>query len=218
MRSSARQLIALFGLLSGVSLALFLFGALQNREWTHFYLFWNLFLAWLPLLLALLLREQLKTQRWSSWLPLVTTFAWLGFLPNTFYMVTDYIHLQDVARVDIIFDTVMFTLPIATAFGLGLVSMYLVHQQLQRRMDWLRTWRVMSVVALLSGFAIYIGRFLRWNTWDMITNPSGILFDLSDMLIQPFAHLQMVTTTVSFFVLIMAGYVALRWGVRVSRR
>jgi len=132
-------------------------------------------------------------------------------------MVTDYIHVNEAPRADVVYDTVMFTLPILTAFLLGIVSMYIVHRLLQERISGVRAWRVIALVALLASFAIYIGRFLRWNTWDMITNPSGILFDLSDIILQPLRHGQVLVTTMSFFVLIMISYWAFWRGLRLIK-
>jgi len=61
-------------------------------------------------------------------------------------------------------------------------------------------------ILLLCSFAIYLGRDLRWNTWDLFVNPAGILFDVSDRLINPRAHPQMFVTILSFFVLLSMVY------------
>src|SRR5262245_16128949 len=114
----ARLGLALIGA-SLVSMFLFVIGALQNQTWDFWYLNWNLFLAWLPLLLALWLERILAHKVWSAWQALVVTFLYLGFLPNAFYVTTDVIHLQEVPRIDLMYDVVMLSMFVFTSFIIG---------------------------------------------------------------------------------------------------
>src|SRR6476646_6437201 len=100
---------------------LFAVAAIRNHSLDFAYLMWNLFLAWIPFGLMVWLRKLLRTQLWSSWTAMAVTAAFVGFLPNTFYMITDVIHLQEVRRVDMIFDVIMFSSFIVNAFALGLL-------------------------------------------------------------------------------------------------
>ncbi len=204
-----QQVISLFLLASASGLVFYVIGALRNSSTEYWYLLWNLGLAWIPLGLSLLLRRLLKTRRWSSWLPLGVTALWLGFLPNTFYMLTDYIHLQDVARVDIIYDVAMFTVLIATGVCRGFASLAIVHIELRKRLPKASAWRVVSFIILLASFAIYVGRDLRWNTWDILTSPAGILFDISERILHPTAHSQTFVMTATYYVLLSLGYYCL---------
>ena len=193
--------------LTGVSAVLFLAGAAANHNLHFSYLLWNLFLAWLPLLVTLVLLRSLRERLWSSWLPLALTLLWLLLLPNSFYMISDFVHLQEVQRQSVLFDAVMFTSCIFTATLLGFSSLYIMHNELRRRFA-LRTSSVLvGVILFLCSFAIYLGRGLRWNSWDVLVNPAGILFDVSDRLIHPMHHGDMFTTTITFFVLLGSLYV-----------
>lgn len=192
--------------MSAVGSVFFVIWALQNHSTYHVYLLWNLFLAWIPFGLSVWLLNVLRVQRWRSWLPLAITVAWLAFLPNTFYMLTDYIHLQDVESKDMVFDAVMFSTVIAAGVSLGFASLAIVHNQLRARFSHQTSWRIVGIVLFLVSFAIYIGRELRWNSWDIIINPAGILFDLSEILLRPTAHPQVFITTATFFVLLTALY------------
>jgi uncharacterized membrane protein len=211
-----------FGLALGcsslASVGLFAVGAMRNHSLTFDYLIYNLFLAWIPLILTLWLERMLRSRLWSGWQPFVLTLFWLGFLPNTFYMISDYIHLQDVARVDLIFDVIMFSSFILNAFILGLVSLYVVHTELRKRMTLYGSWWMVAAIIFLISFAIYIGRDLRWNTWDVLLNPASILFDVSDRLLQPKAHPEMFTTTFGFAVLIGSVYAVIWYGARLMRQ
>lgn len=202
-----RQFVFALLIMTGVSLALFAADAWRNRSLADGYLVWNLFLSWLPLLFAVRLMVVLRTKLWSSWEGLLFSFLWLVFLPNSFYMISDYIHLQDVPSVDILFDAVMLTSFVATALILGFSSLYMVHVQLVRRLKARLGGASIGVVLLLCGFAIYLGRDLRWNSWDVLFNPAGILFDISDHLIHPLSNSDMFTATFGFFVLLGSLYV-----------
>lgn len=198
-------LLALVGS-AAVSLSFFSYGALQNHSLEFSYLVWNLFLAWLPLAFALRLTSLLRYKLWSSWEGLLYSVLWLVFLPNSFYMISDFIHLQDVLRVNLLYDSVMFTSFIYSAVVVGFTSLHMMHLQLHRRLGGRVAALFVAITLLVCSFAIYVGRDLRWNSWDILTNPGGLLFDLSDRLIHPASYPAMFTTVISFFVLLSSMY------------
>lgn len=201
-----------------VSVAFWVVGAITNHSLDLFYLVWNLAIAWIPLLLALWLERTLRMRLWSSWLPLVITLLWLGFLPNSFYVLSDFVHLTEVPRADIVFDVVMYASFGLNGLILGYLSLFLVHGELRKRLSARMSYLFVSGVLLLSSFAIYIGRDLRWNTWDVIFSPASLLFDVSDRLLNVGAHPQVVSTTLSFFLLLMSMYVVGLYMVRALRQ
>lgn len=205
LSAQSQFLLALVGS-AVVSLGFFSYGALQNQSLQFSYLVWNLFLAWLPLLFALRLTRVLNTKLWSSWEALLYSFLWLVFLPNSFYMISDFIHLQDVMRVNLLYDTMMFTSFIYSGVVVGFTSQYLIHRQLIKRFQSRVAGLVMAATLLVCSFAIYFGRDLRWNSWDILTNPGGLLFDLSDRLLHPASYPSMFTTVIGFFALLGVMY------------
>jgi uncharacterized membrane protein len=209
-RSARGQFILALIVASLVSVGLFAYGAWRNHSTEYNYLIWNLLLAWLPLIFAVRLMAVLKTKLWSSWEGLATSLLWLVFLPNSFYMISDFIHLQDVQRVDILYDSLMFTSFIYTGVVLGFSSLYLVHLQLARRLPRPQATFWMAAVLLICSTAIYVGRDLRWNSWDIITNPGGLLFDISERLQHLTTYPQMLVTIITFFVLLGSMY-GLMW-------
>lgn len=189
-----------------VSLSLFGIRVLGSDGTRFWFLFWNLLLAWVPLLLAVTLVKNLKHQPWAAWQNIALTITWLAFLPNSFYIVSDLIHLHLTGEINILFDTVLFFSCIFNGFVFGMMSVYLVHGQLIKRLP---NWRAHTVIGLvfgLCGLAIYIGRYLRWNTWDILVHPAGVLFDLSGRVVNPAAYPQTFTTTVTFWVLLGSIY------------
>jgi uncharacterized membrane protein len=194
--------------LTTISVVLFFAGAVANHSLQFDYLIWNLFLAWVPLGLTVVLLRILRTHLWSDWLPLILTLLWLLMLPNSFYMISDFLHVQDVVRNDLLYDIVMFTSFIFTGVLLGFTSLYVVHVELHKRVQARYANGCIAIIILLCSYAIYLGRDLRWNSWDVLTNPTGILFDVSDHLISPLQSGNMYTITVSFFILLGGLYVA----------
>jgi len=179
------------------------FAAGNYRYW---YLVWNLFLAWLPLVFGYWLVKWLKKGRWLSFKGLALTALWLGFLPNSFYVVTDFIHLEPTTEVGLLFDVVLFMVFAWNGLLLGFVSVYMIHAELRKRLRQRLTLMLIGFILVLSSFAIYLGRFLTWNTWDIIINPGGILFDISDRVVRPTAYPNTFTTTTLFSIVLITLY------------
>jgi uncharacterized membrane protein len=179
---------------------------------SYWFFGWNLFLAWLPLVFAGWLVVSLYTRPWLSWLPLLLTTLWLMFLPNSFYIVSDLIHLSDVDS-HLLFVSVLIESFILNGLILGYLSLYLVHIELIKRIKPRSVICLVGAALLVCSFAIYLGRDLRGNSWDLLVSPAGILFDISDTFIQLRTHIQAFTTTLMFFVLLTTFYIVL-WRLR----
>jgi uncharacterized membrane protein len=201
-----------------ICVGLFVIGAIRNHSRDFDYMIWNLFLAWVPLGVMLYLERTLRRKLWSSWHALLVTLLFIGFLPNAFYVTTDVIHIQEIPRVDIVFDAVMLEAFILNAFLLGLISVHLFHNELRKRLSPRISWMVVEATLLITSFAIYIGRDLRWNTWDVILNPASILFEVSDRFLHIASHPEVFSTTFSFFALTTSLYVSVRLAGRLMRQ
>jgi len=188
------------------SFGLFAYSAITSHSLQYDYLILNLGLATIPLILSWRLMVLLKKKRWSDWEPLLTTFVWIIFLPNSFYMISDFIHLQNMSNQTIVYNSVMFASFIYLAVLFGLISLYQVHQLLRKRV-YPRTANIIVVLLLIGCcFAIYLGRDLRWNSWDVVVNPAGLLFDISNLILKPQTYPAMIKTMASFFVVIGSTY------------
>ncbi len=172
----------------------------------YVFLVWNLFLAWLPLLFAdavYLFEEQRNRARF--WL---FAFLWLIFFPNAPYIVTDFIHLDPWATVGVPwwFDFLLIS-SFAIAGGmLGLCSLQTMSKITGRRFGPFWSWGFMVVVSLLSGFGIYLGRYLRWNSWDVVLNPSELISDVGERISQPFLHPETWFISLLFGALVLSSY------------
>jgi len=200
------------------SAALFWVGAWRTHSSAFAYLLWNLFLAWVPFGLTLWLVRLLGHKLWSSWQTLIITLLWLGFLPNTFYLISDLTHLQDMPHADLMYDVVMFTSFVLNGVILGCLSVYLVHLELAKRVNRHVAGSTIGVILLLCSFAIYLGHNLRWNTWDVLLNPGGLLVGVSDPVLHPWANSRAFTVTFAFFVLLGSLYYIVWQMGRVARQ
>lgn len=200
--NAEKEVIAVLLLSSLVSLALLAIRIMSTGTMRLSFLAWNLVLAWLPLVLAWWLKRRLNERKHPIWQDMVIGVAWLGFLPNSFYLITDLIHLQSSGEVGLLYDTAMITSYVINGLLLGYISLFIVHTILKRFVSRRTAYILTQLALLLSAFAIYLGRYLRWNTWDVVINPAGLLFDVSDRIINPGTHtLTFVVTTVFFIVL-----------------
>jgi len=181
------------------------------------FLNWNLVLAWLPLGFALLLMRHLKSKSWVSWQGIGLTLLWLAFLPNSFYLISDLIHLDYADPTQTFYYVIMMFSFSFTGLLLGFTSIYLVHGELLKRLKQRATHLWIGGVLLLCSFAVYLGRYLRWNTWDIILHPVGVVFDVSDRIINPVAYGQTFQVTVLFFILLVSMYFTL-WQIAAAVR
>lgn len=191
---------------SAVSVGLYFIGILYYGAWPFWFLNWNLFLAWVPLLLSISLVHYLKNSPWVSWQGFLITILWLLFLPNSFYLMTDLVHLGIVGSDTLVYYAVLLFSFAVNGMILGYTSLYHVHKQLEARIG-RKSHFTAGGILLACSFAIYLGRYLRWNTWDIVANPAGVLFDVSDRIINPVSHGQTFQVTALFFVLIGSLYI-----------
>src|SRR6185312_694573 len=203
----ARYLIAV-GLLSGAAIFLLGFRVLLSGTVRYWFVSENLALAWIALFLAWLLTKELKNRRWLSWQNVGLTVLWLLFLPNTWYVLTDYIHVFPNGEVSQLFDIVLISLLVVSGFILGFTSLFLIHRELLHRLGQLKSYLLVELAIFTASFAIYLGRDLRWNSWDFIKNPGGLLVNVSDRIVDPFGSQRALNVTLLFFMLISLIYFA----------
>lgn len=192
-----------------VSIVLFGFRVFVTNNTVYWFLFWNLLLAWVPVLVVWILLRTLKRRSWKEPLPLVLTFVWLGFLPNSFYLMSDLIHLRTTGDIGLLFDIVLFLSCIWNGAVAGMLSIFWVHIAILKRTTPTIAASLIGIVMVLASFAVYLGRSLRWNTWDVLVNPAGILFDVSERVINPLDHPQVIVTTLTFTALLGSMYLVI---------
>jgi len=169
-REVARPMLALI-FASAVCAGLVIARVAWTRNIDYLFLLWNLFLAWLPIVPALLTVEYWRRQPTPSWRLAALGAAWLLFFPNAPYIFTDIIHLTKGFRAHFWVDLALFLSFGFTGLVLGFVSLYLMQSVVKRAYGSRASWGFVTLVAGLSGFGIYLGRFLRFNSWDVLVKP-----------------------------------------------
>jgi uncharacterized membrane protein len=194
-----------------ISWCLFLIALRIERTGSLFYAFlgWNLFLACIPLMLSTALGS---AGRKGSRLVFQIFFfgLWLLFLPNAPYILTDLLHLASRPPMPMWYDLVMLLSCSGTGLLVGYLSLVDIHLFVAKRFGPVIGWLVAVSSLLLTGFGIYLGRFERRNSWEVITNPSGLFFDIADLFGHPEYHVRTVAVTFMFGITLALGYVAVR--------
>ncbi|MFX0555238.1 DUF1361 domain-containing protein [Maribacter sp. CXY002] len=153
------------------------------------FLLWNLFLATIPLLIS----KQITTHNWqekSKYIRFATLLFWILFLPNSPYIITDLMHL-DTSKPTLWVDLLMLFVFALNGVLLGTLSMMDVFSYLQKRNHPILANGILLGVSLLSGYGIFLGRFLRFNSWDIFFRPQFLLECIFKSLLLPEARLWM---------------------------
>lgn len=144
---------------------------------TYMFLIWNLFLAGIPYAMS----QLIKSNNWikNTTIPLIMALSiWLLFLPNAPYIITDLIHLNHINSNLIWFDALLLFLFAANGLLLAILSMVDVYTILKEKWSIIIASLSIVLISLLSGFGIYLGRYLRWNSWELFTKPNHLLQDI----------------------------------------
>ena len=165
------------------------------------YLIWNLFLAWVPFVLALLFYDGQRRGMRAAGLAALGAL-WLVFFPNAPYIVTDFVHLSRDPLSPLWFDGLTISAFAATGLLLGLGSLYLVQSAVRRELGWL----VVTAALLLGSVGIYLGRFVRLNSWDFFTNPHYLAYLVRLRLADPFGNPKLIAVVATSTLMLGAAY------------
>ena len=177
-----------------------------SRHSTYAYLVWNLFLAWIPYLFSALAAG---LHRWfprRAWLLILPSALWLIFLPNAPYMVTDFFHLSQREVIPLWFDLGLLAAFAWTGLFLAIASLRTMQSLVKNYLGWITSWAFVAVVTGLNGLGVYLGRFLRWNSWDLVIQPITIVEDLLVRLANPLSHLGFFGFTLMFTAFLLVCY------------
>jgi len=205
---TARAVLALL-FASGVSVALVAARIAWTGRVQYGFLAWNLFLAWLPLLFALLACDAYREGDNRNWRFLGFGATWLLFFPNAPYIFTDIIHLSTRYYNHFWIDLVLVLLCALTGLVLGFVSLFLMQNIIKRMFGSAASWLFIAGVAGLSGFGIYLGRFLRFNSWDVVLKPFALSRGIGQWAADPLAHPASVAFPALFATFLFIAYLML---------
>jgi uncharacterized membrane protein len=200
--------IGVFAALLAWCAALLALRIARSNSYSYFFLIWNLFLAAIPFAASLAIEAM--DARWRvrpfQWL----CFAiWLLFLPNAPYLITDFIHLHDRPPIPLWYDVLLLLSCAGAGVLLGYSSVMIVQRIIRRHYGVAAGWGTALVALFLSAFGIYLGRFLRFNSWEAVTDPLPLFYDIRTQLTHPLLYPKTFAVTGLFGIALCLGYIAL---------
>ena len=220
-----RQLLLVLALTSAAGLAMLAFRFAYAGTRGYGSLPWDLVLAWVPVPLACAvarLQERCPT-RWARAITL--GFLWLLFFPNAPYLLTQFMHLHPSyavydgphrffaltpgGRIPLWYDVMMLSTYAWTGLLLGFVSLHLIHRATTRAAGPIVGWATVVVGVGLCAFGVSLGRFERWNSWDLFAQPLSLLGDVLDRVFNPIAHPRTSGVTVVLSAFLLLSYLSL---------
>lgn len=174
-----------------------------NKSVFFLFLIWNVFLATIPYAITIYLTTKPKLSKFKLGFWFV---VWLAFLPNAPYIVTDLIHIR-IGNTNLLWLDVLLILSFALSglllFYLSIIDMQLIISKNVKRIG---IKLATTVVLFLCGFGVYLGRFLRYNTWEIISEPHYLFLDIIGIIIEPFQHFEAWLFTFSFGGFLCIGF------------
>ena len=147
--------------------------------WDHLFLIWNLVLAWVPLPFSVAAYHMHASRTRRNLHFLVCTLTWFVFFPNAPYITTDFIHLRSEISVLTWIDVITIASYAWVGLCLGFCSLYLMQEVVANRLGRAAGWVFVLLMLVAASFGTFLGRFLRWNTWDLLHSPRALLDDLA---------------------------------------
>jgi uncharacterized membrane protein len=180
------------------------FRMIMSGSVTYMFLSWNLFLAWIPMMVSF--RLNATAHKGASWL----LFAvWLLFFPNCPYILTDLFHLETKPLIPLWFDLILILSFAWNGLMLGFVSLFEIHSFLDRNFTKAKSWLLVLCAIALGSFGIYLGRYKRWNSWDVLMDPIDLVSNIFTIIIHPFSHPRWLGVTILFTLFLSIAYFTL---------
>ena len=197
-------MIAVLTISSGSAMLLLCLRIVFTSELTYIFLAWNLFLAWIPFLCAEKMERSFNRKRIKF--SILLLLIWLFFFPNSPYIITDLIHLKARQNCPLWFDSILILSFAWNGLMVGFISLMKIQALLKAGTGYVLSWVIAISLLVLSSFGVYLGRFLRFNSWDVMFQPYTIFSEITDRLFHPFHHLQTMAVTIVFSFFLVSAY------------
>src|SRR5437867_7045341 len=168
------------------------------------FLVWNLMLAWVPFALALAAYDRARRRLDAGVAALA--LLWLLFFPNAPYVLTDFVHLRRDAPAPVWYDALMLSAFAWTALLLGFASLYLMQSIARRVVGFAWSWVGVAGALALASFGVYVGRFVRFNSWDALVRPRRVAHVIANQLENPLSHPRMIAVLIVLTGFLLVGY------------
>ncbi len=166
----------------------------------------NLFLAWLPYIFSVFTGFIYLAHPKKWWYIALFSFLWLVFFPNAPYMVTDFYHLDPRPPVPLWFDISLIAIFAFTGLFLAIASLRIIHLLIERFAGRIIGWIFALLSLSLGSLGVYLGRFSRFNSWDIFIHPRTVIRDIIYNMLNPLDNLGFVGFTVMFTSILLMFY------------
>jgi uncharacterized membrane protein len=170
------------------------------------FILWNIFLSFIPFIISYLLLFFSKKENPNKIIFTIGIFLWILFIPNAPYIITDFIHLSLVRGVPVLFDICLLFSSASVGLILGFNSLFHIEQILKIKYTSKITSLIMGVVILVISFGVYLGRFLRFNSWDIFINHTLLIDNVFKIFTQSKTHIEVYLYTLLFFFFLILSY------------
>ena len=201
-------LLLILGLSLALSFALIAVRVLLTQQLLFVFLLWNLFLAAIPFALSAALYLAARPPGARLLVPI--GIVWLLFFPNAPYLVTDLFHLEPRPGVPYWYDLALIMSCAWNGLMLAFASLLDMHTLVRQRLGFWAGWLFVALALGLSAFGVYLGRYLRYNSWDILSNPFTLFYDIVQRFLHPFHNWQTWGVTVVFWAFLLIGYATVR--------
>ena len=174
---------------------------------SYAFLVWNLTLAWIPLVFSFITYRFHVLNRRRRLRLFLCASAWFVFFPNAPYMVTDFVHISPLHIAPEWLDVITVISCAWTGLCLGYLSLYLMQEIARERVGRFGSWVFVLVMLALGSVGVFCGRFLRWNSWDVLRHPFWMLRTAHP--IHRFAEPGDVVFLFTLFLFLLLSYCAL---------
>jgi uncharacterized membrane protein len=199
----------LLGALCGVCFTVSVARAALTHSKMYLFLNWNLFLAFIPWMISTLIVIKPGLRK-SKVLIAVLLALWLLAFPNAPYILTDLFHLNAGNKAPVWFDLVLVILFAWTGLLFGFLSLADLEGIFLRKLPGWMVVVLSSCMLFLGSFGIYLGRYLRWNSWDILRDPFRLLDNIGDRIVNPSAYPRTWGMTLMMGLLLNVMYWSLR--------
>lgn len=189
------------------ALALYFARGLYSGSWLIYRnLVWNLVLAWVPYAFSMLAAGLFLAFSRHWWLVIPPAAVWLAFFPNAPYILTDFFHLAVRPGVPLWYDVLLLAAFSWTGVFLAIASLRTMQIITAAYLGKIASWFFVFLALSLSGLGIYLGRFGRWNSWDLLLNPESIMAEVASSVLEPLENLRFFGFTVLITIFLLICY------------
>jgi uncharacterized membrane protein len=175
------------------------------------FILWNIFLAIIPLIISSLLLYFSEKGRLNNTIFIIGIFLWILFIPNAPYIITDLIHIGTTRSAPVLYDAFLLFSSAYVGLIIFFYSLYHIEQIIRTKLSKRKTSIIIGFIVILISFGLYLGRFLRFNSWDIFINHTLLIKNIWKILSEIAIHIEVYMYTLLFFFFLYISYRAWKY-------